>query len=124
MKITMTYGEAERRLAALHELERMTNNVPAIAGLRITQNIHALEQATAPYHTMRDTIIKKYAKGGSSVSKEQDPAAFRACTQEIADIASDEMEVEIRTFPLKLVADREFPMNTLFAMEFMIDESQ
>lgn len=124
MRITMTSGEAEHCLAALHELEQLSSDVPAIVGLRIVQNARSLEQAVAPYRSMRDSIIKKYAKGGSSILKETDPAAFEACSREIADIAMDEVEVDIHTFPLKLIADKEFPMRTMVAMNYMIEESK
>lgn len=124
MTLTMSNIEAVNRLNSLHELERLSNTVPAVVGYRILQNIHALEAAVAPYNRMRDNIIKKYAKDGKTVSREADPAAFEVCMQEIAEIAQIEVEVDVQTFPFKLIENREFPMKALFTLDFMIEKSE
>ena len=124
MTLTMSNIEAANRLTSLKELERLSNTVPAVVGYRILQNIHALETALAPYQRMRDNIIKKYSKDGTSVSRDTDPAAFEVCTQEIAEVAHIEVEVPVQTFPFKLIENREFPLNTLFALDFMIEKSK
>ncbi|MBR4310828.1 MAG: hypothetical protein IKT79_07345 [Akkermansia sp.] len=120
----MSNIEAVSRLNSLRELERLSNTVPAVVGYRILQNIHALEETLAPYNRMRDNIIKKYSKDGKSVSRESDPAAFEVCTQEIEEVAQIEVEVEVQTFPFKLIENREFPLKTLFALDFMIEKSK
>lgn len=124
MTLTLYNIEAANRLTSLRELERLSNTVPAVVGYRILQNIHALEEALAPYNRMRDNIIKKYSKNGKTISREDDPAAFDVCTQEIAEIAQIEVEVAVQTFPFKLIENREFPLKTLFALDFMIEKSQ
>lgn len=124
MTLTMSNIEAVSRLNSLRELERLSNTVPAVVGYRILQNIHALEETLAPYNRMRDNIIKKYSKDGKSVSRESDPAAFEVCTQEIEEVAQIEVEVEVQTFPFKLIENREFPLKTLFALDFMIEKSK
>lgn len=122
MTLTMSNIEAVNRLASLRELERLSNTVPAVVGYRILQNIHALEETLAPYNRMRDNIIKKYSKDGKTVSRESDPAVFEVCTQEIAEIAQIEVEVAVQTFPFKLIENREFPLNVLFTLDFMIEK--
>ena len=117
----MSNIEAANRLTSLRELERLTNTVPAVVGYRILQNIHALESALAPYERMRDNIIKKYSKDGKTILREKDPAAFEVCTQEIAEIAKIEVEVNVQTFAFKLIEGRDFPLNALFAMGFMFE---
>ena len=123
MKLTMSNIEAVNRLTALMELEKLSNTVPAVVGYRILQNIHALDAALAPYNRMRDNIIKKYSKDGNTVSRESDPAAYKVCIQEIAEIAQIEVEVPVQTFPFKLIENREFPLKTLFTLDFMIEKS-
>ena len=123
MTLTMSNIESANRLISLRELERLTNTVPAVVGYRILQNIHALEAVLAPYDRMRDNIIKKYSKDGKTVLRENDPAAFELCSQEIAEIAKIEVEVEVQTFAFKLIENRDFPLNALFALDFMIEKS-
>lgn len=122
MTITMSNIEAVNRLNSLRELERLSNTVPAVVGYRILQNIHALEAAVAPYDRMRDNIIKKYSKDGKSVSRENDPAVFEVCMQEISEIAQIEVEVDVQTFPFKLIENRDFPLKALFSLDFMIEK--
>lgn len=123
MKMTMTNMEAIQRLNGLRELERLNNPVPAVAGYRIVQNIHALTTALAPYNEVRERTIKKYAKDGQTVSRDTDPEAFSACTKELHEIEQLTISVEVNTVPLNMFAEGKFPISAIFALSFMVGES-
>lgn len=124
MKVTMTNAEAVQKLNSLRELEKLNNPVPALAGYRIVQNIHALADALAPYTETRDKIIKKYAKAGQTViSRDTDPETFDACAKEIATIDRLTIDVEVNTFPLSAIAEGKFPLNVFFILDFMIQKT-
>lgn len=123
MKMTMTNAEAIQKLNGLRELEKLSNPVPALAGYRIVQNIHALANALAPYTEVRDKTIKKYAKDGKSISRDTDPEAFAACTEELAALDRLTIDVEVNTFPLSAIAEGKFPLNVFFILDFMIQKT-
>lgn len=123
MKITMTNAEAIQHLSGLRGLESLNNPVPAPAGYRIIQNIHALEGALAPYIEVRDKTIKKYANGGQVINRETDPEAFSACTEELAQIDRLNIDVEINTIPLSAISEGKFPLNVFFILDFMIQKT-
>ena len=123
MKVKMTNAEAVQRLNVLHDLEKLSNPVPAVVGYRIVQNIHALADALTPYNEIRDKIIKKYAKDGKSISRDSDPEAFTACTIELAEIERLTIDVDVNTFPLSAIAEGKFPLNVFFILDFMIEKN-
>lgn len=123
MKMTMTNAEAIQHLNGLRELERLNNPVPAVAGYRIVQNIHALIAALAPYNEVREKTVRKYAKDGKSVNRDTDPEAFSACTKELHEIEQLTISVEVNTVPLNMFAEGKFPISAIFALSFMVGES-
>lgn len=122
MKVSMTNAEALRCLNSLRELESLNNPVSAVAGYRIVQNIHALINALAPYQEIRDKTIKKHAKNGVSVDRKTDPEAFDACTRDLAEVERLTIDVEVKTFPIDMIADCKLPIHVLFALNFMLEK--
>lgn len=119
--ITMTNIEVAQRLAAIKEQAGLETALPAVVGYTIVRNVRSLTAALAPYEEMRDKIIRKYAKTGNVVSRDEDPDAYAACCAELEPLDALEVSVDILTFPISLIEKRDLPLKTLFALDFMLE---
>lgn len=123
MKIKMTNIEGFRKLEELEKLRRLDVTLPVVAGYRIVQNTQAFSRALAPYQEMRDAIIKRYAKDGTSISKDEDPEGFERCIAELEKIDQIEIEVEIERIPVSILENKSLPLETVFMMDIMLEKS-
>lgn len=121
---TMKNAEAVARLNVLRDLEKLNISLPTVVGYRIVQNLRALQDVLVAYNDMRNKIIQKYAKDGKTIRKDEDPAAYEACEAEIEELNQLDVSVDVQTFPFSSIADKELPLNTMFALEFMIDKTK
>ncbi len=117
----MKNAEAMKHLQDLKNLEGLETALPAVVGYRIIQNVRSFTNALAAYEEMRDRTIRKYAKDGKTVKQEEDPEAFDACVAELETLDALEVEVEIEKIPISMMKDRDVPLKTIFALDFMLE---
>ena len=121
MEMKMTNAKAVEQLRRLKELEQLDLALPAVVSYRVVQAVRGLADALAPYVEMREKIVKKYAKSGNVVSREEDPTAFDACSAELEELDRLEIYVEIHKFPFSLIDGRDLPIKAMFALNFMLE---
>lgn len=119
--ITMTNAEAARHLASIKAQAGLETVLPAVVGYKIVRNMRSLASALAPYEEMRDKIIRKYAKTGNIIRREEDPDSYTACCAELEPLDALEVHVDIMKFSFSLIESRDLPLKTLFALEFMLE---
>ena len=118
----MTNIEAENRLKKLQELVNNKNELPAVVGFKIYQNIQALQNAVHPYLQARDDVVMKYAKDGkTSISETDDPETFRRCVIDIAALENEIIDVDIKTFKFNLIEKFSFPLDFFVTIGFMLE---
>lgn len=122
MKIKMTNIEGFQKLEDFQKLRKLDATLPVAVGYRIVQNTQAFSRALAPYQEMRNAIIKKYSKGGDSISKDADPEGFEKCVAELEEIDRIEIEVEIEKISVSLLENKSLPLETIFMMDLMLEK--
>lgn len=123
MQVTMKNSEINAALNRLSKVVELDLSLPAVVSYRIAQNEKALREARGPYDEAVKGIFAKYAKGSDVIDRKTDPAAYEGARKEIAELDNLEAEVEIHTFPLKLIETREdIPLSVYLALEIMISD--
>lgn len=116
----MQNNEAERFAKVLEELSNSDKDLPVEVGFRILQNTQEIKSAAALYQTELSNIIRKYAKDGETVKREDDPEAFDECKKKIDELGKIEILVDINELTMAQVSGLSLPMKHMRALSFMV----
>lgn len=94
---------------------------PVKVAYAIMKNKQIVENALKPYNDMYDAIVDKYGKNGT-ISKDEDPQAFIAATNDINALLKEESEdIELTKVDIDAFGGITIPMKLMNAMGFMIN---
>ena len=71
-----------------------------------------------------DNIIEKYSDGKGSITEVDDPVMFKKACTEIAQIASEKVELDISTITLEEFETDRLPFDVISALGFMIIDTK
>lgn len=123
MQVTMKNSEINEALNRIAEVTEINPFFPVAVSYCIARNERALRAARGPYDDTVKKIFAKYAHGADVIDRKSDPDAYEHARAEIAELDSIETTVDIQTFPLDRLKDRDdIPFKVLRALEFMISD--
>lgn len=122
MKITISNADAEKRILELMNVIKEDTVLPVIIGYKINSNICAFEKALEPFNRTRDKIINDISGGKPCINANDNPEQFEQASQEISKIATETIDIDIKTISLADISQLSLPLNTTTALFFMIKE--
>jgi len=124
MKTKMTNRELETQLSRLERISDDKTVLPIKVSYRIIQNTLVMRKALEAYIISKDHIIEKYSDGKGSITEVDDPVMFKKACTEIAQIASEKVELDISTITLEEFETDRLPFDVISALGFMIIDTK
>ena len=95
--------------------------LPVMISYKIVKNVMAIEQALAPYRTVRDDLIEKYSSNGF-ISEKEEPDLYNKLRKELEPASNEPVEVDISSMWLEDIRDERLPIDFISAISFMIED--
>lgn len=118
----LTNFRIESALQVLLKIKNSGATIPAMPMFKLVRNIKNLSTIHEDYEAIRIDLIKKYgvedATGALTVEQDKRPEFFA----ELNPVINTEIEVDIITLKIEDLANIEFSMDELLAIDFLIED--
>lgn len=107
----------------LQELKNSRQSLPVSIGFKIRKNIKLVENTTTAYLEMRNEIIQKNGELNEKTCNYEMSTSCEEGVKELTELDSIEVDLQgVEKVKLEDIEKLELPLNTLDAIEFMLEE--
>ena len=122
MTIDSTNASLFDKLNGLESLAASDRVMPAGVAYAIVKSIMAMRTALEPCKIVREQIIRRYADGGTTITREADPERFDACKKELDEIGNKRITVDVEPVKLDEIRKANFTLKEMEGLMILISE--